>query len=207
MGEKVLSPLISNPVTAFTQDRIVWKPWLKPLSEEELSPRHRESFMQAGRAKSEYFRLLALDPDILEARSRSDMDIFHNTADGLPRGERELAAAAVSRVNGCIYCASVHSRFASSFSKHEAEVQLLLDQGIQADLGPRWNAITAAAGALSAVPPVFGPEHIKRLREAGLEDLEILDIIQSAAFFNWANRLMLSLGEPDGPPSLPSGTK
>ena len=27
-------------------------------------------------------------------------------------------------------------------------------------------------------------------------DLEILDISQAAAFFSWANRLMLTLGEP-----------
>jgi alkylhydroperoxidase family enzyme len=34
------------------------------------------------------------------------------------------------------------------------------------------------------------------LREEGLDDLEIADVIHGAAFFNWANRLMLSLGEP-----------
>ena len=32
--------------------------------------------------------------------------------------------------------------------------------------------------------------------KAGLDDLAILDVINAAAFFNWANRLMLSLGEP-----------
>jgi hypothetical protein len=34
-----------------------------------------------------------------------------------------------------------------------------------------------------------------RLRRAGLDDLAIADVIHAAAFFNWANRLMLSLGE------------
>ena len=29
-----------------------------------------------------------------------------------------------------------------------------------------------------------------------LDDADIVDVINSAAFFNWANRLMLSLGEP-----------
>ena len=29
-----------------------------------------------------------------------------------------------------------------------------------------------------------------------LDDLAIADVIHAAAFFNWANRLMLSLGEP-----------
>jgi alkylhydroperoxidase family enzyme len=35
-----------------------------------------------------------------------------------------------------------------------------------------------------------------QLRAVGLDDAEIVDVINAAAFFNWANRLMLSLGEP-----------
>jgi uncharacterized peroxidase-related enzyme len=99
-------------------------------------------------------------------------------------------------VNGCILCASVHSRFAAQYSKREADVQKLLDEGIGADLGERWNAIVAASVALSATPPAFRPEHVGRLREAGLSNDEISDVIHGAAFFNWANRLMLSIGEP-----------
>ncbi len=50
--------------------------------------------------------------------------------------------------------------------------------------------------ALTAIPIDFGPEHIERLAKAGLDDLAIIDVINAASFFNWANRLMLSLGEP-----------
>jgi len=50
--------------------------------------------------------------------------------------------------------------------------------------------------ALTATPSAFGPEHVDRLRRAGFDDLAISDVIHAAAFFNWANRLMLSLGEP-----------
>jgi alkylhydroperoxidase family enzyme len=38
------------------------------------------------------------------------------------------------------------------------------------------------------------------LRRSGLDDLAIADVIHAAAFFNWANRLMLSLGEPAAAP-------
>ena len=31
---------------------------------------------------------------------------------------------------------------------------------------------------------------------SGLDDASIVDVINAASFFNWANRLMLSLGEP-----------
>jgi alkylhydroperoxidase family enzyme len=38
-------------------------------------------------------------------------------------------------------------------------------------------------------------DDIKPLRVAGLTDLEIYDIAQSAAMFAWANRLMQTLGD------------
>ncbi|HAH13104.1 MAG TPA: alkylhydroperoxidase, partial [Pantoea agglomerans] len=37
---------------------------------------------------------------------------------------------------------------------------------------------------------------LSALREQGLDTLALLDLIQSTAFFAWANRLMLTLGEP-----------
>ena len=48
-------------------------------------------------------------------------------------------------------------------------------------------------------PIAFGEAHIAALRAVGLDALAISDVIHGAAFFNWANRLMLSLGEPAGP--------
>ena len=74
--------------------------------------------------------------------------------------------------------------------------QRLLDDGTGVDLGERWNAVVAASVALTELPMTFGPAHVARLRAAGLDELAIADAIQAAAFFNWANRLMLSLGEP-----------
>jgi len=182
--------------TELTLETLDWLPWLAPPEENVLTDRQRASLVDAARSKSTYFRLLARDPDILEARTRTDKDIFYNTSSGLPRAERELSAAATSRHNGCIYCASVHARHSVTYSKRPEDVRRLLDIGVGADLGERWNAIIAGAVALTATPIVFGREHVTRLRAAGLDDAEIVDMINSAAFFNWANRLMLSLGEP-----------
>ena len=199
MTDKVLStPPHVEPVV-FTRDMLDWLPWLEPLAETELTDRHYAGLVDAARAKSNYFRLLARDPDALGARTRTDKDIFYNPDAGLPRAERELAAAATSRFNGCIYCASVHARHAATYSKRVDDVQRLLDEGVSTDLGERWNAIVAASVALTAIPMTFGPEHVDRLRQAGLDDLAISDVIHAASFFNWANRLMLSLGEPAAP--------
>ena len=196
MPDTVLVPPDHAAPAVFTRAQLEWLPWLEPLAADAMTERHVASLVDAARIKSPYFRLLARDPDALEARTRTDKDIFYNADGGLPRAERELAAAATSRFNGCIYCASVHARHAAVYSKREADVQRLLDDGVTAELGERWNAIVAASVALSATPITFGPEHVDRLRRAGLDDLAIADVIHAAAFFNWANRLMLSLGEP-----------
>ncbi len=196
MPDTVLEPPPHTVPAFFTRALLDWLPWLEPLAVEALTERHRACLVDAARVKSAYFRLLARDPDALRSRTLTDKDIFYNPDAGLPRAERELAAAATSRFNGCIYCASVHARFSATYSKREADVQLLLDDGVNADLGERWNAIVAASAALSTTPIAFGSHHVERLRRAGLDDLAIADVIHAAAFFNWANRLMLSLGEP-----------
>ena len=191
-------PELDRP-EAFTREPLGWVPWLEPLTTEELTERHYAGLVERSRADFAYFRLLARDPELLGARTRLDNDIFYTEDGGLPRAERELAAAAASRVNGCVFCASVHARAAAQLSGRGEDVDRLLAEGPAARLGERWDAIVAAAEALTATPVRFGPEHVARLREAGLRDDEILDVVNGAAFFNWANRLMLSLGEPEVP--------
>lgn len=124
----------------FTRGEVGWVPHLEPLAEEELTPRHYDGLVDAARAKNDYFRLLARDPEVLKARTLVDKDIFYNVAEGLPRADRELAATAASRRNGCVFCASVHSRFAAHHSKRVEDVDLLLDEGstpISASAGTR----------------------------------------------------------------------
>lgn len=182
----------------FTRAELGWEPWLPPLPTEELTEEHWHGLVERSRATSDYFRLLVRDPGILHARTKTDFDIFHNRDGGLPRAERELAAAAASRVNGCIFCASVHARFAAHYAKAPAEVQRLLDDGVDAPQSPRWHAVIAAAAALTATPSALTADHLRALADTGLDPLGISDVLHSAAFFGWANRLMLSLGEPFG---------
>lgn len=191
-----LTPPPHTIPNVFTRAMLDWLPWIEPLAESELTPAHITALVDPSRSKSPYFRLLARDPAVLEARTRTDKDIFYNPEAGLPRAERELAAAATSRLNGCIYCASVHARFAATYSKRDADIDRFLAGGITTDLGDRWNAVTAAAVALTTTPISFTAAHVTRLRETGMDDPSIADLIYAASFFNWANRLMLSLGEP-----------
>jgi alkylhydroperoxidase domain protein len=176
-----------NRPTAFTIERLDWASWLEPLELADATPQQLVA-LEGRQTNSQYFRLLAREAAVLLARTATDRGIFY-TPGGLPRPERELSAAATSRLNGCIYCASVHARLSA---------QLRQGVGAVSDLGldQRWEAIVSLAVALAATPPAASPAHLARLRELGLSDLELLDIVQATAFFSWANRLMLTLGEP-----------
>lgn len=183
----------------FTQEGLGWVPWLTPVAQKNLNAAQRSALIDEFRIQSPYFRLLVRNADALEARTLTDKDIFYNTDGGLPRADREIAASAASRLNGCVYCASVHTSRATAESGRGHDVQRLLDEGVEADLGPRWNAVVSAAAALTTAPSELSARHIEALRDTDCEDAEIIDAINGAAFFNWANRLMLSLGEPEVP--------
>lgn len=196
MTDIVITHPDNHEPTSFTADELGWLPWLRPLAEADLTERHWAGLVDKSRAKSEYFMLLAHDPEVLGARTRTDKDIFYNTKGGLPRAERELAAAAVSRLNGCIFCASVHARFAIHHLKRADEVTVLLEEGLPSPLRGRTGAVVAAAAALSQTPPAFSAANSASLLDSGFDVQEQVDLVLSAAFFNWANRLMLSIGEP-----------
>src|SRR5699024_4400096 len=130
----------------------------------------------------------------------TDLDIFYNTEGGLGRAELELAATVASRFNGCEYCASAHHARAQAERGAAAAIHRLPDPGIDADLAtPDCSGSRDGAEALTPTPSAFTEKHLAALREVGLDDLSIIDVINSSAFFNWGNRLMLTLGEPNVP--------
>jgi alkylhydroperoxidase domain protein len=185
--------------TGFTQEHLDWVPWDEPIALADATP-DQLAVLDDFRAESPYFRLLARDPRVLGERSAVDKAIFYGHG-GLPRAERELTATVTSRLNGCAYCASVHSNLSSQLSDRTADVQRLLDEGVEVRIDERRDAITDFAAALSAAPPRADAGHVDRLRAVGLSAAEIADIVHAAAFFSWANRLMLTLGEPEIPNS------
>ena len=194
-----LTPQVTPPAK-FVNHPLGWKPWVPAMEKADFTDVHVDALIKPERIDMPYFRLLARDPAALKARTLTDLDIFYNTAGGMGRAERELAATVASRYNGCEYCASVHQGRAKEEGGDATIIDRLLDEGIGADLEtPEWTAIRDAAVALTTTHIAFTGEHVAQLREVGFDDLSIIDAINSSAFFNWANRLMLTLGEPDVP--------
>jgi len=102
----------------------------------------------------------------------------------------------VSRVNGCVYCASVHAQRFEQLTKRNDVIAQVFEDPDTAGTTARERAIVRASIALTRAPADFGPAAIQSLRDQGLSDLEVLDMLHAVAIFAWANRLMLNLGEP-----------
>ena len=141
---------------------------------------------------SQYWRLLVHDVDALRQRSGLFKAVMYAPG-GLARADRELATVAVSLVNGCVYCASVHSRRYAQLTKRPETMQRLFDEGLGAELEARERAIVDFAVALSR-DGSGATVSIAPLRALGMSDHELLDLVHATAMFSWANRLLQTLG-------------
>jgi uncharacterized peroxidase-related enzyme len=179
----------------FTQEQVEWSPWIEPVSPETATPDQKTALAASPAGNSPYFRTLAHDVASLAERS----PLFHSVMyapRGLPRAERELATAATSMVNGCVYCCSVHARRFSELTKKPEIPEALFAHGFEAPLDARLRAIVDYSVKLTRAPSQMVPADLQPLRDVGLSDLDILDLTHAVAMFANANRLMQTLGEP-----------
>ena len=180
----------------FTSETLGWKAWLEGLDPDTATP-EQQQVLDASHPKArsmDFYLVLARQPQVLLERSQAFNAIMYAPG-GLSRAEREVAATAVSRANGCVYCASVHAQRFEQLAKRNDVMAQMFDDPDTAGTNARERAIIQSALVLTRAPGSFGKQNLQPLRDAGLSDLEILDMLHSAALFGWANRLMLNLGQ------------
>ena len=184
-------------IKGFTNATLGWKAWLDVVSLDSATPEQiavlEESHPQAK--VSDYYLFLVHQPEVLKQRSVAFNAIMYAPG-GMPRAERELGATVVSRVNGCVYCASVHAQRFEQLAKRTDAIIEVFNDPHAADTSERERAIVQFSIALTSAPDAVSPADIQALKDVGLTELEILDLMHSVAIFAWANRLMLNLGEP-----------
>jgi uncharacterized peroxidase-related enzyme len=192
-----------KPKPTWTLEVLDWRPWVPTLYEVG----HSEEFLAEAEAVapnikgSTYFATLAHDLPALVQRTALFSSSMRSPG-GATNDERELAAVVTSRINGCVYCASVHARMYNQYAKKPAVIEEIYADGVEGRVpsaSPREQAIIDFSAKLTQEHGDLTAADLEPLREAGLSDLEILDVTHSAAMFAWANRLMLTLGEGELP--------
>ncbi|MFF0223750.1 peroxidase-related enzyme [Streptomyces sp. NPDC004629] len=194
------APAVERP---FTLDALTWVPWLEPVPADALDADQRAVLDTHATlsADSPYYRTLLHDPATLDHRTHLYNALMYGRG-GLPRAERELVTLLVSRINGCVYCASVHGRKFAQLSRDPEAARRVLDEGTAALAGdPRRAALGRFTERQTATPPAATTDDVAALRAAGIDGAALLDVVHCVALFGWANRLMQVLGAPAVPES------
>ena len=183
----------------FTDESLEWQSWLEPLRVAEATPLQLEVLDESHpqSRSSPYYLTLAHQPAMLRHRSAAYNAIMYAPG-GLPRAERELGAMVVSVTNGCVYCTSVHAQRFEQLATRSDTVAQVFDDARTAGTTERERAIARFAIAVTERPATLAAADIAPLRQVGMSDEEVIDLLHAVAIFGWANRLMQNLGEPAG---------
>ncbi len=171
---------MSKVIRDFIVGNPYWNPFVTPvdLAAADEEQRNALKITPSGGKVSEYVLVLAHDPQILDQRSPLFNAVMYGT-DGLS-----------------VFCVALHSARYIAASKQEDVIEEVFATRSGDALEPRPGAIFNFAAELTPHPPAPTAKTAGALREAGLSDLEIFDLVLCAAMFGWANRLMGTLGEP-----------
>ncbi len=171
--------------------------WIATVTPEDATGVLREAYDWQARKlgePAEFTMLGSLYPEIVYERLR-----LYKTVEACPSGlmprERALAAFVASRRNNTPHCSSGLRLKLREYGVEHDIVQAV-DGDVAADTGDdgRLAAILDYARKLTLTPGEVSEEDIAGLRRAGLDDLEILDLNNIVAYYNYINRVANGLG-------------
>lgn len=141
---------------------------------------------------------LGIVPNVLRAyafnqeKLRRFIDFYNDIMLGdsrLSKLEREMIAVVVSSVNRCFYCLVAHGAAVRQLSGDPALGELLVTNYRVAELEPRHRAMLDFAAKLTERPYEVEEPDRQRLRDVGMTDEEIWDVVAVVGLFNMTNRV------------------
>lgn len=121
-------------------------------------------------------------------------NLLVNKEGHLSNAERELLAVIVSGLNRCDYCAISHGAALRTYTKDARSADLAAVNWRQADLSEREASMAAYAEKLTLHPDAVVEADLEPLRAVGLDEHQIVELVQIIAMFNLTNRVSTALG-------------
>lgn len=180
--------------------------WIKTIGYEEAKGKLKAIYERVKGPDNNVDNILmahSLRPHTLEGHMTLYKYVLHHPQNTLPKWVLEAIGTYVSILNKCHYCIEHHfaglKRLLADDARADAlrtafeagDTDTLLTAG---HIKARELAALEYAALLTANPTSITPAHLDTMREAGLNDGEILEINQVAAYFGYANRTVLGLG-------------
>ncbi len=139
-------------------------------------------------------KIQSLRPKSIVAHMELYMEIMFKKSE-LSRANREMIATVVSVANGCLYCQTHHGEALNNYWKDENKVKQLRRFEFKEILSDKEIALCQFAQELTLHPESHeNNDFTKHLKTLGFSDSAILDTVLVTAYFNFVNRVVLSLG-------------
>jgi len=170
--------------------------WIRVIEEDEAEGKLKECYEKIKRSRGKVANIMkvhSLDPEAMLKHLELYLAIMFRPG-GLSRPQRELIATVVSSINRCGYCTHHHGEALNFYWKDEGKLKKLVKDYTQVELGSKERAMLDYAAKLTRDPASVAEGDIKRLRDEGFSDEEILNINLVASYFNFVNRIAEGLG-------------
>lgn len=140
----------------------------------------------------------SLRPHTMDGHMALYKNVLHHTGNSIPTVFLETIGVYVSYLNECVYCYHHHSQGMKRLLKNDVraeEIKKAIEKGAinEAFKGKELAALLYAA-KLTTHPGASKEDDVSHLKAVGWEDGEVLEINQVAAYFAYANRMVLGLG-------------
>ncbi len=121
-------------------------------------------------------------------------NLLVNKEGHLSNADREMLAVVVSGLNRCTYCVVSHGAALREYSGDARTADLIGINWRQAKLPGREAGMCAYAEKLTVAPDEVTEADLQPLREVGLDDHQICELVQVVGMFNLTNRVSTALG-------------
>ncbi len=172
--------------------------WIETIAPQDAEGVLREAYDWQARKLGEpttFTQLGSLYPELVLERLKL-YKVVEGSGSGLTKAERALAAFVTSARNQTPHCSSGLRLQLGEFGVDPGLVARIWAGEAEGTVSgdPRTDAILTYSGKLTSAPGSIAEDDIQQLRDVGLSDLDIVDLNNLVAYYNYVNRVANGLG-------------
>lgn len=175
--------------------------WIRTIPFEEAEGKVKDLYERIKGPNNNVDNIMmahSLRPHSMEGHMALYKNVLHHSRNTLPKWLLEAIGVCVSIINQCEYCIEHHYEGMRKLIEDDQRSQSIREALEEGDPSKVFESKELAtmnyAVMLTTNPQNISPDDIEKLRINNVDDGEILEINQVAAYFAYANRMVLGLG-------------
>jgi uncharacterized peroxidase-related enzyme len=175
--------------------------WIRTIPFEEAEGKVKDLYERIKGPNNNVDNIMmahSLRPHSMEGHMALYKNVLHHSRNTLPKWLLEAIGVCVSIINQCEYCIEHHYEGMRKLIEDDQRSQSIREALEEGDPSKVFESKELAtmnyAVKLTTNPQNISPDDIEKLRINNVDDGEILEINQVAAYFAYANRMVLGLG-------------